>query len=78
MIKSFQWFCLIFLSMILSAGLACIWFKENVVGKIFISRKRRRKIKKIKLEIELTRQLVAKYQQVVAMLEKELRWLGGK
>ena len=78
MIKSFQWFCLIFLSMILSVGLACIWFKENVVGKIFISRKRRRKIKKIKLEIELTRQLVAKYQQVVAMLEKELRWLGGK
>jgi len=75
MIKSFQWLCLIFLSMCMSVVLSCIWFKENVVGKIFISKKRRRRIKRIKREIELTRQLVAKYQQLVANLEKELRWL---
>ena len=78
MIKSFQWLCLMFLSMVLAVGMSCIWFKENIVAKIFMSRKRRRRIKKVKLEIELTKLLVVRYQKLVSLLEGELRKLGGK
>ena len=48
------------------------------MGKIFMSEKRRRKIKALKIEIEKTRQIAIKYQKVVVLLEKELRWLRGK
>ena len=78
MIKSFQWLCLIFLSMVMSVVLSCVWFKENIVAKIFISRKRRRKIKELKANIEKLKETINAGKNLLARLEKELRWLGGK